>query len=155
MVLSYTLPPTIEKVEDDNEEPRGFYADLKLNISDVIQAIKIPVFNRVIIFMLLNGILIPSFGSFGYYFMLDIVHISKFTIAMLGVLGYICLMIGSSIYQKYFTRSEFRMLVIYNTILGLMFAPLNLLFVLRKNEEYGLPDMFVIIFTDVVSETLS
>jgi len=45
--------------------------------------------------------------------------------------------------------------MVYNTLIGIMFAPLNMLFVLRKNEDYGLPDMFVIIFTDVVSETLS
>lgn len=31
---------------------------------------------------------------------------------------------------------------------------MNMLFVLRKNVEYGLPDMFVIIFTEVVSDTL-
>jgi glucose uptake protein GlcU len=103
----------------------------------------------------LGGILIPSFGSFGYYFVLDVVKISKFTIAMLGVVGYICLMIGSFLYHKYFTKTEFRRLMVYNTIIGLMFAPLNMLFVLRKNEEYGLPDMFVILFTDIVLDTLS
>lgn len=97
----------------------------------------------------------PSFGTFGYYFMLDVVKISKFTIAMLSVIGYICLMIGSSIYHKCFSKREFRQLMVYNTIIGLLFAPLNMLFVLRKNEQYGLPDMFVILFTDVVFDTLS
>lgn len=88
----------------------------------------------MIIYLVLGGLLVPSFGSFGYYFMLDVVKISKFTIAMLGVIGYICLMIGSSLYHQFFSKTEFRKLMVYNTIIGLMFAPLNMLFVLRKNE---------------------
>ena len=58
-------------------------------------------------------------------------------------------------YQTLFSKKEFRTLCLYNILVNLAFAPMNLLFVFRKNEEYGLSDMFVIIFTDVVSETLS
>lgn len=119
------------------------------------QAIQIPVFYRVILFLILNGLLIPSFGTFGYYFMLDVVELSKFTIAILGVLGYACLMIGSSVYSCGLNKKEFKTLYIYSILVGLAFSPMSLLFVFRKNVEYGLPDMFVIIFTDVVSETLS
>jgi hypothetical protein len=54
--------------------------------------------------MLLNSLLMPSFGSFGYYFMLDVVKLSKFTIAMLGVLGFVCMFIGSSIFQFWFNK---------------------------------------------------
>lgn len=73
----------------------------------------------------------PSFSTFGYYFMLDIVQLSKFTIAMLGVLGYACLMVGSSLYNYGFNKKEFRTLVVYNICLTLAFAPMNLLFVTR------------------------
>ncbi len=104
--------------------------------------------------MLLNSLLIPSFGSFGYYFMLDIVQLSKFTIAMLGVLGFVCMFIGTSMFQFWFNKQEYRTLCLYGIVLGLCFAPMNMLFVLRKNAEYGMPDMFVIIFTEVVSDTL-
>ena len=97
--MSYILTPKIEKDESAEEEVHeGFYIELKKNLHEVMQAIRIPIFYKVVLFLVLNGLLLPSFGSFGYYFMLDIVKISKFTIAMLGVLGYICLMIGSSVF---------------------------------------------------------
>lgn len=115
---------------------------------------KEPIFYRVIVYLLLTG-LIPSFGTFGYYFMLDVVQLSKFTVAILGVLGYACLMIGSSLYNYGFNKKEFRTLVVYNIMLTLCFAPMNLLFATRQNEAYGMSDLFVIIFTDVVSDTLS
>jgi hypothetical protein len=63
-------------------------------------------------------------------------------------------MIGSSLYNYGFNRKEFRTLMMYNILLNLAFAPLNLLFVMRMNQDYGLSDMFVIVFTDVVSDVI-
>ena len=37
-------------------------------------------------------------------------------------------------------------------IISLLIAPLNLMFVLRINVQYGLPDWFVIIFTEIISD---
>ena len=128
---------------------------MKQNCAEIGEAIKIPEFYRVVGFLLLTGLLIPSFGSFGYYFMLDVVELSKFTIAMLGVLGFVCMLIGSAMFKTCFANKEIRTLTCVSLGVGVLFAPLNLLFVLRKNEEYGLPDMFVIIFTDIVSDILS
>jgi hypothetical protein len=113
---------------------------------EIAEAVKIKEFKNVLLYLLLTGLLIPSFGSFGYYFMLDVVELSKFTIAMLGVIGYFCLMVGSFLYKSCFAHYEIRTLTIFSLILGILFAPLTMLFVLRKNEEYGLPDLFVIIF---------
>jgi hypothetical protein len=41
----------------------------------------------VVIFFVLNGIISPDFGDFGYYFMLNVVKVSKFQYSMLGVIG--------------------------------------------------------------------
>lgn len=147
---------TIELGQDSAEpvESRGLLIELSQSLEEIKEAVKEPVFHRVLIFMLLNAVLIPSFGSFGYYFMLDVVKLSKFTIAMLGVLGYFCLLVGSSLYQYGFHKMEFRTLTLYGILLGIIFAPMSMLFVLRKNVEYGMPDLFVIIFSEVVSDTL-
>jgi len=93
-----------------------------------------PIFYQVIIYLMLTGALVPSFGSFGYYFMLDVVEISKFTYSLLGLLGFICLGIGTAMYQKYFKHYELRTLVLIEALVGLIFAPFSFLFVLRLNE---------------------
>jgi hypothetical protein len=38
LILSYSLPPSIERVEDDFDEtaPRGFVPELKQNISEIV-----------------------------------------------------------------------------------------------------------------------
>lgn len=73
-------------------------AELSQSYTEIVEAIQVPVFYKVLVFMLLNSIFMPSFGSFGYYFMLDVVQLSKFTIAMLGVLGFVCMFIGSALF---------------------------------------------------------
>lgn len=86
--------------------------------------------------------------------MLDVVKVSKTTIAMLGVIGFFCVIIGSLMFNSFFKNSEIRTLSLYAIVVSILFFPLNWLFVTRTNVAYGLPDMFVIIFTDVVSDTL-
>jgi MFS family permease len=37
LILSYSLPPSIERVEEDSDEaPKGFYIELKQNIGEII-----------------------------------------------------------------------------------------------------------------------
>ena len=154
LIVSLRLKPSIE-AGDSEEVPESLAAEFKKNMREIVTAIKIPIFHRVMIFLALTG-LIPSFGTFGYYFMLDVVHISKFTYSLLGVLGFFCLMVGSATYQHTgLSRKEFRTLILYDMAITYAFSPLGLMFVYRINESYGLPDMLVIVFTDIVSSVFS
>lgn len=115
----------------------------------------IPEFHRVVIFLVLTGITIPSFSSFGYYFMIDIVKLSKLTIAMLNVLGFVCLLIGSALYSSLFATWEIRRLFALSFIIGVIITPFYLMFVSRKNLEYGIPDMALIVFSELIWDTTS
>lgn len=63
---------------------------------------RIPEFYKVIVYLVLNGVMIPSFGSFGYYFFIDVLMISKSTIAVLSIVGFVSTILGSVLYQLYF-----------------------------------------------------
>lgn len=104
----------------------------------------------MIIYLVVTGFLVPSFGSFGYFFMLDVVGVSKFSYSMLTVLGYGCLLVGSQLFNKYFKDQEFRKLIACESVVSLMMAPLSFMFILRINLEWGIPDMVMLIFTDTV-----
>lgn len=60
------------------EEQSPFLAKLKKNFKQIGQAIVMPEIYLVIGFFLLNGLISPDFGDFGYYFMLNVVKLSKF-----------------------------------------------------------------------------
>ena len=124
-------------------------------MSEIKQAVQVPEIYQVIMYLSLYGLVVPSFSSFGYFFMLDVVELSKFTYSMLTVLGFFCLLIGSALYTKYFKEKEFRTLIVMEMVIGLIFAPFAYLFVLRLNVQYGIPDLALIIFTDTVQDIVS
>ena len=111
----------------------NFFSDLRRYISEIGQAIKIPAIHNMILYLFLYGLVVPSFSSFGYYFMLDVVQLSKFTYSMLTVLGFFCLLIGSGLYKAYFKEFEYRNLIVMEMIIGIIFAPFSYMFILRIN----------------------
>lgn len=100
-------------------------------MTEIKEAFKIREFRNVLGYLLLLGLFTPSFGSFGYYFMLDVVKLSKFTVAMLGVIGFFCVIIGSLMFNTFFKQSEIRTLTLYSLVINVVFFPLNYLFVTR------------------------
>lgn len=103
----------------------------------------------------MKGVLVPSFGSFGYYFMMDVVKVSKFAYSMLSVLGFCCLLVGTQLFKTYFKDYEPRTLILFDAALTFVLAPLTFALIFRLNLEYGIPDMALIVFDDVVSSILS
>ena len=108
---------------------------------------KIPEFYNVIIYLLLSGLLVPNFDSFGYFFLLDVVEVSKFTYSMLTVLTYGCLLVGTVLYNAFFKESEFRSLFVWEVVIKLIFlTPLTFIFIMRVNVDFGIPDIAMMTF---------
>ena len=132
----------------------NFSQDVLENLSEIKQAVRIPEFNRMLAYILLSGLLVPTFDSFQYFFLLDVVGISKFTFSMLTMLTFACFLIGTQLYNKYFQDKEYRHLVMMEAIISLLVAPLTLIFVLRLNLDWGIPDMALLIFNDIIRDVV-
>ena len=105
-------------------------------------------------YILLTGLLVPTFDSFQYYFLLDVVGISKFTFSMLTMLTFACFLLGTQLYNKFFKDQEYRHLVMMEAIISLLVGPLTLIFVLRQNLVWGIPDMAMLIFNDIIRDVV-
>ena len=62
---------------------------------DVNEAMRIPQIQRVLLFFVICGLASPSFSDIGYYFSLNVVNFSKFTLGMLTILGFVTLLTGT------------------------------------------------------------
>ena len=144
-----------EGLEAQTEGQQGFWVDFKRNCREIVEAFTVKEFRNVILYLVASGLLVPSFGTFGYYFMMNTVGISKFAYAMLTVLGYGCLLLGTQLFNKYFKDKEYRYLIIMDAILTIILSPFTFAFITRLNLEWGVPDMVMIIFTDTVSDIVS
>ena len=122
---------------------------------DVKEALQIPVFYRTLIFFFLSGMIIPSFSDIMYYFNLEVIHLNKSTISLLALLGFITLVLGTMIYNRFFKKGEFRTLIKYSVWITILDAVFTLVFVLRFNLVLHINDIIFMVFTSAVTETLS
>jgi len=125
------------------------------NLKDIGVALCIPEIHRTLLYILIGGILCPSFGTFSYYFLTDILHISQFTYALLNVLGFFGLAVGSALFNAKLKHTEVRKLLLYGIVLGLTLTPLYFSLVMRWNVHFGIPDMPLIIFSDIFGEIIA
>ena len=86
--------------------------------------------------------------------MLNVIKLSKFTYSMLTVLGFVGLLIGTQLFNKYLKEMEYRKLFVIEAMISIVMAPLTFMFVLRLNLDWGIPDLALIIFTDTVSDII-
>ena len=72
----------------------------------------------VIFYFLISGLIQPDFGDFSYYFMLNVVNISKFQYSMLGTIGSFTGIFGTMYYEQYLKDVEVRTLLYWSTVVS-------------------------------------
>lgn len=77
----------------------------------VVSAFKMKEIGFLILFLLFSALFRPTFLDFQYFFLLDVIHISKLTFAILQLVGNICALGGALIYNKFFKDIEVRKMV--------------------------------------------
>ena len=105
---------------------------------------------QIIIFFLVRGVIVPTFEDFSYFFLLDVIGVSKLLFSVIMLVGSICGLIGTFIYKAYGRAADTRTLIIYGTLSVVVGAFLNYVLVRRWNIEMGISDYVFIFFTDSV-----
>ena len=107
----------------------------------------------VVLYFIFGGFLIPSFGDFDYYFLLDEERgpgISKFTYSLLGIIGQVTGIIGSFWYERNLKQVEVRTILFWGTLVSIVSSFCSYIFAMRWNLEVGISDMVFIILTNTV-----
>jgi hypothetical protein len=106
-------------------------------------------------FFLLCALFVPSFGDISYYFSLNIVHFSKFTVSMLTLLGFVTLLTGTMAYERWLKGYEVRKLMRWNIMIGIVGTMICLVFAMRLNLVIGISDIVFVIVSSIITDTLS
>ena len=64
-------------------------------------------------------------------------------------------MAGSSLFNRYFKDWDIRTLVLLGSCIRLAMQPLSFVLIFRKNLEWGIPDMALFVFDDIVGDIIS
>ena len=128
----------------------GFCFNLKINCIQIGRAIKMREIYQVVIFILSLALLNPTFSDFSYFFLLNVVGISKFMFSLLVLLGQICNVIGAIFYKAFCRNIDTRIMVFMSLITSSIGCFLNYCFAKRWNIDWGIPDLVFLFMTDVV-----
>lgn len=109
----------------------------------------------VILFFVLNGLISPDFGDFSYYFMLNVVKISKFQYSMLGVVGSFTSVFGTMYYEKYLKDIEVRTVLYWSTCVSIVSSACSVIFAMRWNVYMHINDIVFIVLTDTIFGVIS
>jgi len=108
----------------------------------------------IIIFFIVKGILNPTFEEFSYFFLLNVIGVSKFLFALLVLVGQICHVIGALLYKAFCRNVDTRWMIFWAMVTGSIGSFLNFVFAKRWNLDMGIPDLVFLFFTDVVFNVL-
>lgn len=127
---------------------------MKQSLNDIWEIRNIPEIYKVFIFIILKGCIVPSFHNFYFYFLKEVKHWSQLGVGFVTIIGNISLLIGSIMYNRYFSNWEFRKsinIANYITIIG---GLLGVAFVWNLNRYIGLNDIIIYVLQAFFEDAL-
>lgn len=140
--------------ETENKIEKSVFSTIKTHLVKIKEALYMPEIYQTLLFYILCGLTGPSFSEFMYFYQMEIVKFSKWEYAMLNVMGYATMFLGTLYYNMYLKDKEVRTLLRYACWIGLIGSITSYVFVMRWNLMLGINDTTFIILTDVVTGTL-
>ena len=134
---------------------KGFCFNLKMNCRQIGKAICMREIFQVVIFFIALAILNPSFSEFSYFFLLNVIGISKFMFSLLVLIGQLSHIVGALIYKAWCRNVDTRTMVLASMCCTIVSNFLNYCFAKRWNLSWGIPDLFFLLFTDIVFAVIS
>ena len=87
-------------------------------------ALRRPEIYCIVIYFVLDGLTSPSFNDFTYFFLMNVVGVSKFMFAMISLLGQVVAVIGVLIFNAFLKMVETRTLLFWNVTINIVAATL-------------------------------
>lgn len=128
----------------------GFWYNFKRNMVAIWRSLQRREIYLVVIYFLVDGVLNPSFDDYKYFFLMNVVGISKFWFAMIQLIGQVCSVIGVILYDCFLKLTEVRTVLLWYVVIGVVAAWLAYCFAMRWNLEIGINDYVFIILSDSV-----
>jgi hypothetical protein len=65
----------------------GFWYNFKRNMNIIWKSLQQKEIYCIVIFFILDGLTSPNFSTYTYFFLMDVIHVSKFVFAMIVLVG--------------------------------------------------------------------
>ena len=139
----------------DPETPqRSFTQLLKIKLQIIRANISEPIILRFLCFMLLQGLCMPTFDDYQYFFVTQILGISKFEIGLLSMFVGVALLGFPMIYNNYYKDSEYRNFFLFSQIMSVFAFATQACQAMRWNVPLGISDNAIFVFSGSFANTI-
>lgn len=132
----------------------GFCNDFVRHLKEIWEIRNIPQIYLFTTFIILRGIVSPTFTDFWYYYVTEKRDFSQMTVGLVQVLGSIILILGSILYEKKLSKWEFRTIITSSNVVRFVAGVVGILFVSNYHLKLGLNDLWcyiiMILFKDYI-----
>jgi len=122
------------------------------NFNEIKTGFKVRELRRAVVFFILLGCLVPTFGDFFYYYQLEVVGFSKLTYALVGSLGFFYLIVAMQLYNTYLKEKETTIMMVIACFTNLLGSIGCILFV--REIYFGLDPLAFMLLTSTVTDLL-
>jgi len=126
----------------------GFGYKFRKNCQAIGRAIIMREIYQLLLFFILQAIICPTFEEFTYFFLMDVIGVSKFLFSIVVLTGQLCGVIGSLIYKACFRAVDTRWMIFWAVVFHIIGDFLNFVYAKRWNLEIGIPDLVFLFLTD-------
>ena len=96
----------------------------------------------------------PGFDDFQYYFVLDVLNVSKFEYGIGTLMAGIVVFVGPIIFQKYCRDTDYRIIFFRAQILHIIQSIFCLMLALRVFKYFGVPEVLIFWATGSLMEAI-
>lgn len=106
---------------------------------------------KFILFQMMQGLVMPSFPAFDYYFAIDVLKVPLDMINMQFLyLGWVSFFIPY-IYNKYLQKTNYVWMIVISHIIYIMGDSIGVTLALGLNTHYGIPTRAVYLLAQIVN----
>ena len=129
-------PLELELLDQSQDGEISFLQVMRLRWNRVLKNLEEPIVRRVFLYMLLVGFT-PSFDSFQYFFVLDILQISKFLVAIAPIIAGAALIIAPPLFNRFLSANSYPSTFWMTQNISVISCIINMILAARLNAPLG------------------
>ncbi|KAF5179172.1 Folate-biopterin transporter like [Thalictrum thalictroides] len=140
--------------KDDTLAVRLFHS-LKSAIYSLCRAFKQPIILRPMAWFFLAQIVVPNFSTVMFYYHTEFLHLEPSFLATARVVGWIGLMIGTFVYNRYLKHMKLRRSLIWAHVGLATLSLLDIALVSRLNVTYDISDKLLVLCGSALADAIN
>ncbi|XP_057541951.1 probable folate-biopterin transporter 4 [Amaranthus tricolor] len=133
-----------------------WFSSLKKASYSLFNAFKQPIIFRPMAWFFLTHITFPNISTVMFYYQTEFLNLDASFLGNVRVVGWLGLMLGTSIYNKYLKRQKLKKTLIWAQIGLSMLSLIDMVLVSRSNIAYGISDKMLVLggtaLTDAINQ---